>query len=118
MSSKQTIRLDLDGQTVELQISARLIGQALPRQGINRLERIVIPGPGQTRQFYLAGLDKPLTNRQKAEILIRCFDSALGLTAADLDRAGVLTPAGVVVEWAKEGRFYNIKKVRLEGKEG
>jgi len=74
------------------------------------IEKIVI-SDGQV-QVYVAGLKWPLKDSRSAGTIAGYYDSDTGFDAQVLDVDGTYKPEGLLCDYAKEGKYWNIKRVR------
>jgi hypothetical protein len=68
---------------------------------------------GGVLKVYTDTLEYPLQDNRKPGTLIKnVFAKETGVTARDLDEGAEWVTPPWLVDWAKEGKWYNIKRIR------
>lgn len=88
-------------------------GDGAVKSGTAPLTKVAVDADGRV-EFYLAGFKWPLKDARGAEVVTGLFDDSLGWEPEDLQpgrKHEGADVAGLVVDWQKPGRYYNVMQV-------
>lgn len=78
--------------------------------GSGQLKTITVKPDGGV-EFEVEGLKYPLKDKRGPKTVAALFVPALGWTEAHFSTAAIYTPQGLIVDWAKKEKYYDVVKV-------
>lgn len=77
--------------------------------GSGQLRTITVKG--NKVEFEVEGLKYPLSDSRGAKTVAALFDPALGWTEAHFVSAAIYQPQGLIVDWIKKDKYYDVTRV-------